>query len=108
MIRRPPRSTLFPYPTLFRSRNRKSPRKRVCDSRRSLGRVNPLRTMERVRAGCTLRGPRNTVFLTQVYTLGASPSCYVTEFRLHAGDPERTGADFQRLGNRLRLASQTW
>src|SRR5688572_30856194 len=27
MIRRPPRSTLFPYTTLFRSRRRKSPKK---------------------------------------------------------------------------------
>src|SRR2546428_10208039 len=33
MIRRPPRSTLFPYTTLFRSRNRCSPR------RQSLGQV---------------------------------------------------------------------
>src|SRR5256714_11887515 len=29
MIRRPPRSTLFPYTTLFRSRREKSPRKTV-------------------------------------------------------------------------------
>src|SRR2546430_11813907 len=28
MIRQPPRSTLFPYPTLFRSRLRQSPRRR--------------------------------------------------------------------------------
>src|SRR5258708_22111989 len=32
MIRRPPRSTLFPYTTLFRS----SPRSRPCDRRRAV------------------------------------------------------------------------
>src|SRR2546430_12681136 len=30
MIRRPPRSTLFPYTTLFRSRERRTPHGRVC------------------------------------------------------------------------------
>src|SRR2546428_4356475 len=34
MIRRPPRSTLFPYTTLFRSR----PRRRPCESRAGQGR----------------------------------------------------------------------
>src|SRR2546425_3166174 len=33
MIRRPPRSTLFPYTTLFRSRRRR-PARGSCDSRR--------------------------------------------------------------------------
>src|SRR3712207_8151126 len=35
MIRRPPRSTLFPYTTLFRSRSTRSPRRRTCHARRS-------------------------------------------------------------------------
>src|SRR5438876_2436198 len=30
MIRRPPRSTLFPYTTLFRSSNRRSPGEQAC------------------------------------------------------------------------------
>src|SRR3712207_8801357 len=37
MIRRPPRSTLFPYTTLFRSRVRKGPQARTC-GKRSIGR----------------------------------------------------------------------
>src|SRR5256885_10568027 len=32
MIRRPPRSTLFPYTTLFRSRARRRPRVRLLDA----------------------------------------------------------------------------
>src|SRR5689334_24575269 len=34
MIRRPPRSTLFPYTTLFRSRERATPREMVSDTAR--------------------------------------------------------------------------
>src|SRR2546426_2202178 len=37
MIRRPPRSTLFPYTTLFRSRDRAGGRRRRCDGRRGGG-----------------------------------------------------------------------
>src|SRR5256885_10071110 len=33
MIRRPPRSTLFPYTTLFRSHGRRAPMIRRCDNR---------------------------------------------------------------------------
>src|SRR2546426_4290825 len=36
MIRRPPRSTLFPYTTLFRSRRRPRPRPPVIDEQRAL------------------------------------------------------------------------
>src|SRR3712207_7781182 len=35
MIRRPPRSTLFPYTTLFRSRSRRRPTNRCAAPRRS-------------------------------------------------------------------------
>src|SRR5258705_4773149 len=35
MIRRPPRSTLFPYTTLFRSKTLLSPRRRIPDERES-------------------------------------------------------------------------
>src|SRR2546427_6768563 len=38
MIRRPPRSTLFPYTTLFRSQARHA---RASDARRALGRAQP-------------------------------------------------------------------
>src|SRR2546430_5466544 len=34
MIRRPPRSTLFPYTTLFRSRGRRASHSRACRARR--------------------------------------------------------------------------
>src|SRR5258708_31949345 len=37
MIRRPPRSTLFPYTTLFRSRSSACPRRPDSDSRESPG-----------------------------------------------------------------------
>src|SRR3712207_7182564 len=39
MIRRPPRSTLFPYTTLFRSQHRSSPSKGVPVNRRAADRV---------------------------------------------------------------------
>src|SRR5947209_17016314 len=44
MIRRPPRSTLFPYTTLFRSRPASRQRERIC-SRTSIDRhrVHPIR-----------------------------------------------------------------
>src|SRR2546430_9780684 len=38
MIRRPPRSTLFPYTTLFRSRDRREPRRRSAHGDRLLRR----------------------------------------------------------------------
>src|ERR1039458_4339871 len=56
-----------PRNSVLQRRTRKSPRKRVCDSRRSLGRVNPLRTIERLRAGCVLRGPRNKAFQSSIH-----------------------------------------
>src|SRR2546429_6916800 len=39
MIRRPPRSTLFPYTTLFRSPARETPEEEVQSSRKSILRV---------------------------------------------------------------------
>src|ERR1035441_10138299 len=56
-----------PRNSVLQRRTRKSPRKRVCDSRRSLGRVKPLRTIERLRAGCVLRGPRNKAFKSSIH-----------------------------------------
>src|SRR2546427_13205813 len=44
MIRRPPRSTLFPYTTLFRSRQRERVAKPLC-----LGRAGPARAGRRLR-----------------------------------------------------------
>src|SRR5256885_11664738 len=41
MIRRPPRSTLFPYTTLFRSRSRHLGRQRALRSARCRGRARP-------------------------------------------------------------------
>src|SRR5215204_3260603 len=41
MIRRPPRSTLFPYTTLFRAPRRRGPGRRACRRRRSAARVHP-------------------------------------------------------------------
>src|SRR5688572_31806791 len=66
MIRRPPRSTLFPYTTLFRSRRRSALRRRAghpgsarvgeaghCDRR-----LGP--QLERVRPGCRARSEEHT------------------------------------------------
>src|SRR5256885_6731996 len=49
MIRRPPRSTLFPYTTLFRSRSLSSPDRRRARRRKDyrLGRVKPLLRRDR-------------------------------------------------------------
>src|SRR4051794_41401489 len=54
MIRRPPRSTLFPYTTLFRSR---SGRSRRLLRRRGSGARGPRTTAPR-RRGAVVRGPR--------------------------------------------------
>src|SRR2546426_2226050 len=51
MIRRPPRSTLFPYTTLFRSARPRGPRRRAAARRGGPGRALP----ERLAA----RGPRS-------------------------------------------------
>src|SRR3712207_7631388 len=70
MIRRPPRSTLFPYTTLFRSRARQRPRRRRLPVvHRGAARVRGApaggrrrppggRGRLRVRAMCTLAAPR--------------------------------------------------
>src|SRR2546427_3774715 len=42
MIRRPPRSTLFPYTTLFRSKRLLEGKRRFLDNRRSAGRSQPI------------------------------------------------------------------
>src|SRR3712207_7707949 len=58
MIRRPPRSTLFPYTTLFRSRS--TPRTRAAASSRSASStafVHPPTTLPRPRAGRYCRSP---------------------------------------------------
>src|SRR2546426_5694312 len=55
MIRRPPRSTLFPYTTLFRSRQRRHPRSSFEPDRLTLGKGNdgfPLRQVQ----DCTVGG----------------------------------------------------
>src|SRR3712207_7331354 len=61
MIRRPPRSTLFPYTTLFRSDRPLAPRHRVDDLRRLAldGRVD-LGLLRRLRAGLGLRSEEHT------------------------------------------------
>src|SRR5256885_16496322 len=49
MIRRPPRSTLFPYTTLFRSLSRREPRREVRPRARLRPAVRQLRPAERLR-----------------------------------------------------------
>src|SRR2546430_10094101 len=59
MIRRPPRSTLFPYPTLFRSSSPVSVRRRIG---MVFQKANPFPTMsiyDNVAAGLRLNGVRN-------------------------------------------------
>src|SRR5258708_17932142 len=46
MIRRPPRSTLFPYTTLFRSRTRPTVRRSSSDATRRSGRSRPKKRSE--------------------------------------------------------------
>src|SRR2546427_8703216 len=48
MIRRPPRSTLFPYTTLFRSPHPASPRDGATDPTRSGGRCRPATSYRRM------------------------------------------------------------
>src|SRR5437870_8988119 len=50
MIRRPPRSTLFPYTTLFRSQQQRQGRRARRDRSGSGGRRGPLREPERSRS----------------------------------------------------------
>src|SRR2546430_7071036 len=61
MIRRPPRSTLFPYTTLFRSRNRRPPERGGRDRGRGgacgAGRRGP---RHRPRSGCVRRSEEHT------------------------------------------------
>src|SRR2546430_10121772 len=47
MIRRPPRSTLFPYTTLFRSKSRTSGRVRRCRKRKESAQRYPIGTKSR-------------------------------------------------------------
>src|SRR2546426_2273052 len=51
MIRRPPRSTLFPYPTLFRSHDRRRHRRLLALLRGLEARVGPHRLSEIPRGG---------------------------------------------------------
>src|SRR5256885_10520393 len=51
MIRRPPRSTLFPYPTLFRSPGKKPPGLAVDEMVRLLGALERLEPAKKVQAG---------------------------------------------------------
>src|SRR6266571_4540388 len=83
MIRRPPRSTLFPYTTLFRSTRARGPREaghahRICVAAgvvaNSLlevadGRVSPLDQGDRPRQGAHIAGPELTQQLWVVQTL---------------------------------------
>src|SRR3989454_4548683 len=83
MIRRPPRSTLFPYTTLFRSRG--EPRTRRVPRRRARRARRPPRACRRARGSC--RGPDDL----------AQPLEREPDARLHR--PERL---LEPLGN-LRL-----
>src|SRR2546425_2164971 len=65
MIRRPPRSTLFPYTTLFRSRASRADSARrdpVDDDRRVHGRPEPLgrRPSDAIRTGAVVRSEEHT------------------------------------------------
>src|SRR2546430_9356700 len=63
MIRRPPRSTLFPYTTLFRSKSRTSGRVRRCRKRKESAQRYPIGTKSR---GGLARPPIH--FLNQRWT----------------------------------------
>src|SRR5256885_8506170 len=64
MIRRPPRSTLFPYTTLFRSMPRAGPprdARRIDDERRQHGRRHPVRVSRSEEHTSELQSPCNLV-----------------------------------------------
>src|SRR3712207_7586856 len=61
MIRRPPRSTLFPYTTLFRSVGRRRP-----------GVIGPVRLVDRPEHPCLSPAPRKRVLVAQVGSVGRS------------------------------------
>src|SRR5256886_10039146 len=61
MIRRPPRSTLFPYTTLFRSRFRQ-------ELEANLGRLAPLAARVRARGGRRPGAPRDAVRRSEEHT----------------------------------------
>src|SRR2546430_17265865 len=63
MIRRPPRSTLFPYTTLFRSRDeRRAERQRVGDGHVLRGRRTAVEDEDRV-VDCLARGHGYSIFV---------------------------------------------
>src|SRR2546429_1145929 len=75
MIRRPPRSTLFPYTTLFRSRrerrtgsSRRSPRPSGCPAGRSEEHTSELQS--RLHLVCRLLLEKKKQITTQVYLRG--------------------------------------
>src|SRR2546425_6429743 len=73
MIRRPPRSTLFPYTTLFRSLHRDDEQQRPEDERQhaehvSLGNRDPVLPMERLTQRVQRAGPDVAVHRSEEHT----------------------------------------
>src|SRR5436190_17719870 len=69
MIRRPPRSTLFPYTTLFRSRGATRPRSRRCDGAGTLPALAPLRHHDHEDRKSTRLNSSHTVISYAVFCL---------------------------------------
>src|SRR2546422_8547211 len=98
MIRRPPRSTLFPYTTLFRSRPLKierepgvgfSPRLRALQRARVLGREHPLCTAARGAAAHEHRSEEHTSELQSRLHLVCRLLLEKKKERYRASSPDR-------------------
>src|SRR2546425_9674682 len=91
MIRRPPRSTLFPYTTLFRSLLRRD----LGDAHRSGGEHRRLRAEHERQPAVLGRGGRELQY----------PSIVATRSRWYAGSPNATSFQRARLNQRCRSCS---
>src|SRR3712207_7224879 len=97
MIRRPPRSTLFPYTTLFRSGRRPDPRRPPGRARRRVGRRRPAGAHGDLRA----RGPRPA--RSEEHTSELQSRQYLVcrlllEKKKHAVRKENEGSTVEREG----------
>src|SRR2546422_5154900 len=94
MIRRPPRSTLFPYTTLFRSPGRARP-----DRAASLG--PPASSASARRGGPTPPRPRPRTPPRTRAAAAAAPACAAQDERAHGGG--RSEEHTSELQSRLHL-----
>src|SRR3712207_9495808 len=96
MIRRPPRSTLFPYTTLFRSKNTRLILVGDVDQLPSVGAGNVL-------ADIINSGVVTTIKLTEIFRQAQESDIVVNAHRINSGQDiiaNRKGGDFYRSEER--------